>query len=230
VRRRLTLVDVEYLLSRYTRLSTHHCIQYVLSRCRAQHLLAPTLRLGCQALLFEEKRLIIVGAKMAEEANKYAHSVSPRSSEDSIRSTPSRTPSTHRAHNSSPSQSHRQSFTEHLRGMPPSPRQNRHLSFSQAQMQELLNNPPTAGSADPAFAGRDWQTIGVGELVNPQDLRFVELDTGVEAATNVGCHIPFTKLPDVSLISAAASDRIWCRCSARPFESTRTIGRGNLRL
>ena len=75
--------------------------------------------------------------------------------------------------------------------MPPSPRQNRHLSFSQAQIQELLNNPPTAGSADPAFAGRDWQAISVGELVNPQDLRFVELDTGVEAATNVGCHISF---------------------------------------
>lgn len=53
-------------------------------------------------------------------------------------------------------------------------------------MQELLNNPPTAGSADPAFAGRDWQHINVGELVNPKDLRFVELDTSVEDATNVG--------------------------------------------
>ncbi len=76
--------------------------------------------------------------------------------------------------------------------MPPSPRQNRHLSFSQAQMQDLLNNPPTAGSADPAFAGRDWQTINVGELINPEDLRFVELDTGVEVATNVELQIPFT--------------------------------------
>lgn len=70
--------------------------------------------------------------------------------------------------------------------MPPSPRAIRHLSFSQAQMQDLLNNPPTAGEADPAFAGRDWQHIGVGELVNSRDLLFVELDTSVEAATNVG--------------------------------------------
>ena len=126
------------------------------------------------------------------EANRYAHSVSPRSSEESIRSTPSRNPSTRIGHTPSPSQSHRQSFTEQLRGMPPSPRQNRHLSFSQAQMQDLLNNPPTAGSADPAFAGRDWQTISVGELINPEDLRFVELDTGVEAATNVGSQTPYT--------------------------------------
>lgn len=81
--------------------------------------------------------------------------------------------------------SHRQSFTESLRGMPPSPRQNRHLSLSQAQMQDLLNNPPTSGHADPKFAGRDWQHISVGELVEPEDLRFVELDSGVEDATNV---------------------------------------------
>lgn len=69
--------------------------------------------------------------------------------------------------------------------MPPSPRNIRHPSFSHMQMQELINNPPTAGSADPAFAGRDWQHIGVGELIDPKDLLFVELDTGVEAATNV---------------------------------------------
>ena len=69
--------------------------------------------------------------------------------------------------------------------MPPSPRQNRHLSLSQVQIQDLLDNPPTKGHADPRFAGRDWQHISVGELVVPEDLRFVELDTGVEDATNV---------------------------------------------
>ena len=90
------------------------------------------------------------------------------------------------AHSPSPSHSHRQSFTDQMRGLPPSPRSNRHLSLSQAQIQDLVNNPPTAGSADPAFAGRDWQHINVEELVNPEDLNFVELDTGVEAATNVG--------------------------------------------
>lgn len=109
---------------------------------------------------------------------------SGRSSTDQ-RPLPSRTPSG-RLHTPSPSPGHRQSFTEQLRGLPPSPRAIRHLSFSQAQMQDLLNNPPTAGSADPAFAGRDWQHISVGELVNTKDLLFVELDTSVEAATNVG--------------------------------------------
>ena len=82
------------------------------------------------------------------------------------------------------SHGHRQSFTEQMRGLPPSPRANRHLSLSQAQIQDLLNNPPTAGAANPAFAGRDWQHISVGELVN-QEIKFVDLETGVEAATNV---------------------------------------------
>ena len=88
-------------------------------------------------------------------------------------------------HTPSPGHSHRPSFTEQMRGLPPSPRANRHLSLSQAQIQDLLSNPPTAGSADPAFAGRNWEHISVGELVNPDDLHFVELDTSVEAATNV---------------------------------------------
>lgn len=128
--------------------------------------------------------------KMADNTPKQPITIPARSSIDS-RPYPitSRTPSGGRlgpAPSPSPSTSHRQSFTDQLRGMPPSPRTNRHLSFSQAQMQELLNNPPTAGSADPAFAGRDWQHINVGELVNPKDLRFVELDTSVEDATNVG--------------------------------------------
>lgn len=61
--------------------------------------------------------------------------------------------------------------------------------MSEAQIRDLMNNPPTAGSADPKFAGRDWQHIAVGELVRPEDLRWVEVDTGVEDATNVG-HYP----------------------------------------
>ena len=99
---------------------------------------------------------------------------------------PSRSPSGRRGHLASPSQSHRQSFTDQLRGLPPSPRSTRHLSLSELQIQDLLNNPPKAGSADPAFAGRDWQHIGVGELVYTKDLLFVEWDTSVESATNVG--------------------------------------------
>lgn len=73
--------------------------------------------------------------------------------------------------------------------MPPSPRGSRQLSMSEVQIRDLMNNPPTAGSADPKFAGRDWQHIAVGELVRPEDLRWVEVDTGVEDATNVS-HYP----------------------------------------
>lgn len=122
---------------------------------------------------------------MTDALSTQLTSASDRSSTDSRRM-PSRTSSGRLGHTPSPTPGHRQSFTEQLRGMPPSPRAIRHLSFSQAQMQDLLNNPPTAGSSDPAFAGRDWQHIGVGELVNSKDLLFVELDTSVEAATNVG--------------------------------------------
>ena len=72
--------------------------------------------------------------------------------------------------------------------MPPSPRGSRQLSMSEVQIRDLLNNPPTAGSADPKFTGRDWQHIAVGELVRPEDLRWVEVDTGVEDATNVSSY------------------------------------------
>lgn len=107
------------------------------------------------------------------------------SSED-LRSTPSRSSSSSvRLGRCSPLHSHRQSFTESLRGHPPSPRATRQPSLSQAQLQELLNHPPTAGTADPTFSGRDWQTVGVGELCDPADLRWVEFDSGVEDATNV---------------------------------------------
>jgi hypothetical protein len=78
---------------------------------------------------------------------------------------------------------HRQSFNE-LRGAPPSPRSQRQPSISLA-VQELVNNPPQRTAPDPKFAGRDWRTIKIQELTSPEDLRFVEADTGVEAATNV---------------------------------------------
>lgn len=114
------------------------------------------------------------------------------SSED-LRSTPSRSSSIRLGHSPSPIQSHRQSFTESLRGHPPSPRSTRQPSLSQAQLQELLNNPPTSGSPDPRFSSRDWQTIGVGELCDPADLRWVEFDTGIEDATNVSCFRPLCR-------------------------------------
>jgi hypothetical protein len=64
----------------------------------------------------------------------------------------------------------------------------RNQSLSQAQIQELIDNPPTKGMGDGAeerFRARDWQSICVGELCEEGDLRWVELDTGVEDATNV---------------------------------------------
>ena len=101
------------------------------------------------------------------------------------RSPPSRNVSMRLNHMPSPNSAHRHSFSDQLRGIPPSPRANRQPSMSHIGVQELYNNPHTAGSADPAFAGRDWRTITVHDLVHPDDLRFVEVDTGIEAATNV---------------------------------------------
>jgi hypothetical protein len=78
---------------------------------------------------------------------------------------------------------HRQSFNE-LRGAPPSPRSQRQPSLSQIAVQDLIDNPPHHTAPDPQFAGRDWRTIRVEELTSPDDLRFVEANTTVEAATN----------------------------------------------
>ena len=126
------------------------------------------------------------------------------SSSEDLRFHPSRS-SPARLNHTSPLSSHRQSFTESLRGHPPSPRATRQPSFSQAQLQELLNHPPTAGTADPTFSGRDWQTIGVGELCDPADLRWVEFDSGVEDATNVSNLCSFVSARDLALTYATAS-------------------------
>ncbi|KXJ90627.1 hypothetical protein Micbo1qcDRAFT_196107 [Microdochium bolleyi] len=78
---------------------------------------------------------------------------------------------------------HRSSFAENLRGVPPSPRSQRHPSLTQAAIQDLLNHPPTARNNDPRFAGRDWTEITIGELVSQDDVRWVEMDTSVEDTT-----------------------------------------------
>jgi 3-dehydroquinate synthase class II len=56
---------------------------------------------------------------------------------------------------------------------------------SQAAIQDLLNDPPSARGGDPAFAGRDWRTIKVEEVVDRNQVRFVDLTTSVEKATEV---------------------------------------------
>lgn len=81
--------------------------------------------------------------------------------------------------------SHRQSFAENLRGMPPSPRAQRHPSFTQAAIQDLLNHPPTSRSQNPRFAGRDWRDVHVSELVSGEDVRWVDMSMSVEDATMV---------------------------------------------
>jgi hypothetical protein len=80
---------------------------------------------------------------------------------------------------------HRQSFSESLRGLPPSPRAQRQPSLTQLAVQELIDNPPPRNQPDPAFLGRDWRSIPIVELVSPEELKFVDVETGVEAATNV---------------------------------------------
>lgn len=80
---------------------------------------------------------------------------------------------------------HRQSFAENLRGAPGSPRAQRQPSLNQQALQELLNNPPVARNGTPEFAGRDWRSVQIGEITSPDDVRFVEMDTSVEEATNV---------------------------------------------
>ncbi|PVH96583.1 hypothetical protein DM02DRAFT_617126 [Periconia macrospinosa] len=87
------------------------------------------------------------------------------------------------------SSNHRSSFAENMRGMPVSPRATRQPSLSQQALQDLLNNPPTLKGAEPRFAGRDWRTLKVGEIVKEDtkggEVRFVQYDTSVEEATNI---------------------------------------------
>lgn len=84
--------------------------------------------------------------------------------------------------------SHRSSYAENMRAHPPSPRQ-RHPSFTQAAVQELLNHPPATKTGDRRFIGRDWRQIHIGELVNNDDVRFVETTNSVEEATKVRTNI-----------------------------------------
>jgi hypothetical protein len=116
-------------------------------------------------------------------------SISPAPSRSSIsdsRSPPLRTNSLRLPHLPLSNTPHRQSFSESLRGLPPSPRAQRQPSLTQLAVQELIDNPPAQNQPDPAFQGRDWRVIPIVELITSEELRFVDVDTGVEAATNVG--------------------------------------------
>ncbi|KAK1141126.1 cell separation during budding [Aspergillus melleus] len=124
-----------------------------------------------------------VPAEAVADTSNGSAIASPRSSTDS-RSSSMRNQPLRLSHGSSNHQ-HRHSLSETLRGAPGSPRSRRQPSLNQAAIQSLIDNPPAPNHADPAFAGRDWREISIGELVSPEDLKFVEIDTGIEEATNV---------------------------------------------
>jgi hypothetical protein len=58
--------------------------------------------------------------------------------------------------------------------------------MSQAAVQELLNNPPSAKAGDPAFSGRDWRSIALDEVIGHEQIRFIEMNSSVEDAIEVG--------------------------------------------
>ncbi|KAM0277538.1 hypothetical protein ACHAQH_005737 [Verticillium albo-atrum] len=99
----------------------------------------------------------------------------------SIQRTPSQSSITKTSTHTS---AHRSSFAENMRNAPGSPRSQRHPSFTQAAVQELLNHPPAANKySNPRFAGRDWRDISVNELVSPEDVKWATLETSVEEAS-----------------------------------------------
>jgi hypothetical protein len=80
---------------------------------------------------------------------------------------------------------HRQSFAENQRHPPPSPRTQRHPSFTQQAIQDLMNHPPPNRHQNPRYVGRDWRDIAIGELLQPDEVKWAELDTSIQEATKV---------------------------------------------
>ncbi|PSK54015.1 Protein sds23 [Elsinoe australis] len=94
-----------------------------------------------------------------------------------------------------------------MRGIHHSPGQSRSPSVSQQALQDLINNPPV-GVHDPSdakFAGRDWRTIKVGEIIAPEETRFVQVDTSVEEATKL---LITSGAPNVVLIRQKPDTRV----------------------
>ncbi|KAJ5525094.1 hypothetical protein N7513_010214 [Penicillium frequentans] len=116
------------------------------------------------------------------DSNNGSNIVSTRSSTDSRTSNRNALRVTHMP---PANHQHRQSLSETLRGPPGSPRTRRQPSLNQSALQSLIDNPPPPRNADPAFVDRDWREISIEELISPDDLRFVEMDTGIEEATNL---------------------------------------------
>ena len=95
----------------------------------------------------------------------------------------SRSPARDSSIAASPSIVHRSSFADNLRQNPASPRLQRNHSFSAQAVTDLLMTSPSTTMDDSRFAGRDWRSIQVQEIVDPAEARFVELDTSIEETT-----------------------------------------------
>ncbi|PYI04894.1 hypothetical protein BO78DRAFT_408662 [Aspergillus sclerotiicarbonarius CBS 121057] len=120
---------------------------------------------------------------VADNNSSGSNVASPRSSTDSR--PPSGSLRSLRLSSHLPNHQHRQSISDSLRAAPGSPRARRQPSLTQSAIQSLIDNPPAPNNVNPAFVGRDWREISIGELVSPDDLKFVEVDTGIEEATNI---------------------------------------------
>ncbi|KAI9779601.1 MAG: cell separation during budding [Geoglossum umbratile] len=93
----------------------------------------------------------------------------------------------HSSSTASSSSNHRDSLRENVRGLPPpSPRAARHPSFPQSAIDMMLTSTPIPRPGESSkFSGRDWKSIKVCELVDEENVHFVELDTPVETATQL---------------------------------------------
>ncbi|KAI7228814.1 hypothetical protein KC330_g7741 [Hortaea werneckii] len=139
-------------------------------------------------------RQLTLGNALSQSHSKASPVLKPSSlkTDSSVQSTPLHSPNPHHQRKDSnslqpsPAVSHRSSFAENLRTYPPSPRAQRHQSFSGQALTELLMHPPVKGSGDDArFKGRDWRNIQISEIIEPAETRFVELSSSIEATTKL---------------------------------------------
>lgn len=119
----------------------------------------------------------------------------------SINTSSTATPRKESSLTSSPSVSKRSSFAENLNlRYPGSPRNTRTHSFSGQALQELLMHPNKSKqniSDESKFKGRDWRSIQVADIIDPDETRFVELTSSIEDTTKLLCR---SGAPNVVLV------------------------------